>query len=400
MTKKDVMELRKRLTKDGCTFTKMGCCYVNHKKEKVVTNTETFLNLEDEEFFKYLDIAKKAISGKVGNNLLELEFPFEEEQSNGKQTFLMGLKQSRLENDELLDRLYDLVIESYDFVGNYLILTYHDAYDVMTKTSDNRALDESEEVFEYLLVAICPVQLSKPGLGYLETENRIGPRIRDWIVSPPETGILFPAFTDRSSDIHSLIYYTKNAKETKARFVEEGLGCKRKHTSTEQKIAFKEILDSTFIEEDPEVIKQIHENLNQRILQQKEMQEDVQDKKEEPVVLSEQVFKEVLEESGVPVEIVPKMTAKYESCFKDEAPTVEDVIDMRTIKKIDEEKAKKHAEDVRTFDIVLQTKPEKAGEITTQVIDGRKCLVIPLDDNEMATINGKAMVEKEDTMDS
>lgn len=29
-----------------------------------------------------------------------------------------------------MDAFYDLVIDSYDYVGNYLILVFHDAYDV------------------------------------------------------------------------------------------------------------------------------------------------------------------------------------------------------------------------------------------------------------------------------
>ena len=61
----------------------------------------------------------------------------------------------------------------------------------MTKTSDNLKLDESEEVYEYLLVSVCPVALSKPGLGYRADENRIGARIRDWVVGQPELGFLY-----------------------------------------------------------------------------------------------------------------------------------------------------------------------------------------------------------------
>lgn len=83
-----------------------------------------------------------------------------------------------------------MIIDSYDYVGNYLILIFHDAYDVMTKTSDNDKLDESEEVYEYLLCAICPVNLTKPGLGYREDENRIESRIRDWVVGMPDTGFI------------------------------------------------------------------------------------------------------------------------------------------------------------------------------------------------------------------
>lgn len=87
-----------------------------------------------------------------------------------------------------------------------------------------------------LLCAICPVQLSKPGLGYREDENRIGPRIRDWVVSVPDSGFLFPAFTDRSTDIHSLMFYTKDTKAPHAEFMELGLGCGARRTATEQKM--------------------------------------------------------------------------------------------------------------------------------------------------------------------
>ena len=168
MDKKDVLELKRRLKKDDCTFTRMCGCYVDSNRNKVVAFGQTFLNLEDEEFYKYLEIAKKTLSGTLGNNLLEFEFPGEEESPGGRQQFLMALKSTALKNDELLDRLYDLVIDNYDYAGNYLILVFHDAYDVMTKTTDNGKLDESEEVYEYLLCAVCPVVLSKPGLGYRE----------------------------------------------------------------------------------------------------------------------------------------------------------------------------------------------------------------------------------------
>lgn len=162
------------------------------------------------------------MSGTIGNNILELEFPTAEEAPGGRQQFLMGLRESALKNDDLMDTFYDLVIENYSYVGNYLILVFHDAYDVMTKTSDNNKLDESEEVYEYLLCAICPVTLTKPGLGYREDENRIGPRIRDWVVGVPDTGFVFPAFTDRSSDIHSVMFYTRDTKTPHAEFMESG----------------------------------------------------------------------------------------------------------------------------------------------------------------------------------
>ena len=87
---KDILELKKRFKKESCTITRMCGCYVDANKNKVLELNENFLNLEDEEFFKYLDIAKKTLSGTIGNNLLELHFASEEEEPGGKQQYLLG----------------------------------------------------------------------------------------------------------------------------------------------------------------------------------------------------------------------------------------------------------------------------------------------------------------------
>jgi hypothetical protein len=250
MNKKDVLEIKRRFKKEACTFTRMCGCYVDADHNKITKISETFLNLDDAEYYKYLDIAKKALSGTIGNNLLELEFPLEEEATGGRQQFLMGLRESKLKNDDLMDTFYDMIIDSYDYVGNYLILIFHDAYDVITKTSDNDKLDESEEVYEYLLCAICPVNLTKPGLGYREDENRIESRIRDWVVGMPDTGFIFPAFTERSTDIHSVMFYSKNTNEPHSEFMKVGLGCEEKQTSTEKKITFQKIINDVIGDDD------------------------------------------------------------------------------------------------------------------------------------------------------
>ena len=40
------------------------------------------------------------------------------------------------------------------------------------------------------------------------------------------------------------------------------------------------------------------------------------------------------------------------------------------------------------YDIVLKVKPEKVPQIKSQIIDGKKYLVIPVDENEQANVNG------------
>ena len=63
----------------------------------------------------------------------------------------------------------------------------HAMYDVPGKSSDGiEMFDASDEVYEYLLMSLCPVSLSKAGLSYNAESNCIQDRIRDWIVDMPD----------------------------------------------------------------------------------------------------------------------------------------------------------------------------------------------------------------------
>ncbi len=424
MNKKDTLELKNRLKKTGCTFTKMCGCYVNSDKEILVNFQETFLNLEEEEFYKYLELAKKVLSGSVGNNLIEVNFPLAEEEQNGKQQFLMGLRESKLKNEGLLNTFYQLVIDSYDYSGNYLILVFHDAYDVMTKTSDQAKLDESEEVYEYLLCAICPVTLSKPGLGYLEDMNKIGPRNRDWIVTVPETGFIFPAFTERSTDIHSAMFYTKNPLEPHRELAELVLGCPAKATAAEQKNTFHSIIKNAIndSEQTSKVISEIQESLSMIAEEQAATAEEP----DEPVFLTSESVQEILTESGLSEDITQKIQLTYEETFSEEPPAVEYLLDKKILTENEKNKTNKalveqiqilqgKLEEVtkapiptvswdfdeasdspltegqdsnQDYAVLLQVKEAKVPQITYQTIDGRKCIIIPMDNDEHAKVNG------------
>jgi hypothetical protein len=423
MNKKEVLELKRRFKKEAATFTRVCGCYVDGNHNKVCKFGNTFLNLEEDEFYKYLEIANKALSGTIGNNLLELKFPIEEEEVGGRQHILMALRASKLEDENLLDTFYDLVIDTYDHAGNYLIVLFHDAYDVMSRTSDNNNLDESEEVYEYLICAICPVDLSKPGLGFLEEEHRIGPRVRDWVVGAVDTAFLFPAFNDRSTDIHSTLFYTKNTKEPHSEFMANGLGCGIERTATEQKMAFHSIVRNVLGAEDEhtdDVLLDLQQNLSDMIDEYAETHDDDED----VFLLDKEVVTKLLADSEICEEKAAKIEKSVDEAFGEKPPAAENVIDSkalvqnelrvekmaledqvgtltvqlnekdealaeRTSQLIEkQEEIDNYIAETKTYDVVLRVKPEKASQIKSQVINGQKCLVIPMGEDEHATING------------
>lgn len=416
MRKKDILELKKRFKKDYCTFTKMCGCYVNGEKNVILKFRETFLNLEEDDYFKFLEIAKKVLSGTIGNNILELNFPLNEDLINEKQISLMQLKNSKLKDDTILDDFYQSIIDSYDYTGNFLILLFHDAYDVITKTKDNLKLDESEEVYEYVLCAICPVSLSDPGLRYYEDQNKIKARIRDWVVNMPTNGFVFPAFIDRSTDVNSIMYYTKNAKDPHPELMENALGCYSKQTATIQKETFQSIIKDSFNadeEKADKIFMEVQDSLNTMIEEHNAIYDDTDS---EPKVLNTKDIQNLLIENGVPEEITTKIEKSYVENFGDDLPLAESLIDAKVLKANEQRKKEEHLEkqvaflqsrleEVKqeavidkeetiennledSYDIILEVKPEKVSEIKSEIIDGQKCIIIPINENEQTKVNG------------
>lgn len=434
MRKKDILELKKRFKKDHCTFTKMCGCYVNGEKNILLKFRETFLNLEEDDYFKYLEIAKKVLSGTIENNILEINFELNEEHVNEKQLEFMKLKNSQLKDDLLLDDFYNSIINNYDYEGNFLILIFHDAYDIITKTKDNAKLDESEEVYEYILCAICPVELSKAGLRYFEEENSIKSRTRDWVVEAPSNGFVFPAFINRTTDVNSIMYYTKNAKDTHPELMENVLGCPSKQTNTEKKETFNDIIRDALGPDEKKsdhFFMEIQESLNNKIEEHNIIHED----SETPIFLTDEVIQDILNESGVPDEITTKIEKSYAESFGDTPPVADILIDNKALaakaQKKKEEMLEKQvrilenklervtqdnslnteaaveidsnnlieenenntfndnlSEVDNNYDIVLQVKPEKVSKIKSEIINGQKCIIIPVDEDEHTNVNG------------
>ncbi|RHP21816.1 DUF4317 domain-containing protein [Eubacterium sp. AF34-35BH] len=400
MDKKSINELRRRLKKDGCTFTKICGCYIDDNKNKVTNLDEIFLNLEDEEYFKYLEIAKKVLSTNVGNNILELNFPLEEEKPGGHQQFLLGLKKSGLKDQGILDTFYDMVIEKYNSLGNYLILLFHDVYDVMTKTTDNNKLDESEEVYEYIICAICPMVLSKPGLGYNKDKNKISTLNREWFVGMPETGFVFPAFIDRSSDIHSVLMYTADSKNVHTEMIEDILGCREKLTYAQQ----QDVLTDMVLEVTGEdMVKDVMDTVNIELAQ-------VSDENPESYVSKEHI-KSALEHAGIAENKAVNIGDQYMSSINtEEVPLIGDIVPNKAQKIVkdnnEKELLKEEIKDLNrkiasieetndnneqlTVDegeIIITVNSEKKELIRRENIDGVNCVVIPVSESDHVKIN-------------
>lgn len=375
MNKKEVAEIKKRFTKTKCSFTRLCGCYVDAEKQKRLTLKEAFLSLPEEEMFKYIDIFRKTLSGSIGKTMLNMEFPMEQEtKEDGTQRFLMKLLESKLTDDDLLNEFYDKIISVYNYPENYFIILTHDAYDIPKITSDGvENFDASEYVYDYILCCICPVKLTKPGLCYNAETNHIQDRIRDWVVEAPQSGFLFPAFNDRNMDIHNLLYYSKKSDELDAVITEEVLGCQLPLPAKSQKETFNNILEESLgLDCDYEVVKTIHENLNQMLAETSE--------EPEPLALAKEDMSHLLMKSGVEEKEIETFETRFDETVGEDQCLM--AANISSPKKFE----------VATLDVKVTVNPQRTDLVETKIIDGVPYLMIEI--NDLVEVNGIQVVSE------
>ena len=369
MTRKELNEIKSQYTLEDCGILRLCGCYVDGERNKITQFNENFLNLPEEEKHKYFDIFKKTLSGTPGKNLVDMKFNVDAYADEGARTFLMNLRDSGLKDDRLLNEFYDRIINNYSYVGNYLILLINQVYDIPAVTTDNIEMDDaSDEVYSYILCSICHVNLSKPGLGYDEEDNNFHDKKQNHMVDVPDVGFLFPAFNKRSADEDMTLFYTKDVSEFEDGLIDCLLDCAVPLPAKQQKETFTSLVNEALGEEaDLEIVKNIHENLEQ-IIEEKKQESPA------PVMLDKTEMKNLLEKSGVKEEKLENFEEHFEMAAGEHGKLV--ASNVSSGKKFE----------VKTPDVVIKINSDKTDIVSTQVIDGRQCLVIQID--ERLEVNG------------
>lgn len=178
--REDMMELTRRMTPSRTSMTRIAGCYIDGEGDIDGTFNTNFLKLSSGEKAKKLAVAKTIPFSGTNETLKRYSFSENAMKPGSVWQLLMGLRSCGLKNDALMDAFYDIIIKVYRPAHAYAIFVFHDRYDIPAKAADHERLWESEEVFEYLICAVCSL-------------------LDDYEPGKPECGFLFPAFSERSA---------------------------------------------------------------------------------------------------------------------------------------------------------------------------------------------------------
>lgn len=296
---------------------------------------------------------------------------------------LTDLNESALKEEEPVNALFGRIasylatmagdlqsVEEEQTACRWLILLLHDAYDIPFKDENgDMDLDRSEAVFNYMLCAVCPVKATKANLCHFPAENDFHMRNGDWVAAMPELGFLFPAFENRNANIYNAVFYTRNSANTHDGFVEQVFGTPLFVAAPVQKETFQLVLEESLKEEcSLEVVQAVHETISEKLAEAKA------DKQAEPLTITKQDVKEILENSGVSMERTAAFEEEYDKAYGaySELPAVNLVTPNKFT--------------VETPSVSIKVDPAHSDLLETRIIDGKTYILVLADGN--VAVNG------------
>jgi len=267
MNKKDLASIRRRFSPEKNDISIIRGCFVNEKGETVSTFSKSPISLPESEAEHYFNAFKKTLGGAPDRNQFTL--PVHTDDAAGH--LLRQLQTSELTDEKAVSQLYKTIIDGLEIDGPYLILAMHDAYSVPYKKGEHTDTpDFTDKLFNYIIVSICPVKLTKPLLTFFSDDRDFHTVEPDLAVAGPSLGFMYPTLSGNGADVNSALYYTKDSDNIHADFIDAVFHTAAPEAAADKREQFYDVLgDSLEKGLTFDVVQTIHENLNAQLNERK-----------------------------------------------------------------------------------------------------------------------------------
>ncbi len=199
INREDMLELTRRMTPSRTCFDRIAGAYISDMGEIEDTFNIHFGKLPGAEKTRNLKLAKTIPFSKTNEQLKEYTFAERVQGKDSVWMLLQAVQQCGLKNDALMEILYEQMADAYPVDHRFAVYVFHGVYDIPAKAKDGESMWESEEVYDFIICTISPM------------EDEYQP-------AEPVFGFLYPAFSDRSPDQSRIDIYHLNPNA-----LEEGL---------------------------------------------------------------------------------------------------------------------------------------------------------------------------------
>ncbi len=372
MNRKEMTELRNHFGPEAKYFTmeRVLTAFVDCERTVRGLCLRPFHKITEPEADILFETMKKVLNPAMGKATAELAFRRLEYVEGSPQDLLSSVLACELKDEETVMRFLTRLAEAMDSEESYAVLAAYCQYAVPRKNSMDEDDENADGVFRYLVTAICPVGKAESTLVYDTFDDEIlRQESKNAIISKaPSDGFLFPAFTDRTADVHHVMYYTKTPNQPNANLVESFLGCETEASIDFEQDSMKQVMQEILGDDlTYETVTTVNEKLNHIVAKNKT--------DEAPTELTGHVLHRMLEDAGVPEEKLARTEEVFRECVGTTLKP-ERLVQPKTV--------------IRTPEIVVNVKNDAKDKVHLETINGRHCMVIDLDE-AIIEVNGYAL---------
>lgn len=370
MNKKELAEIKKNFSDTSGFFTlnRVVTVYIDPQKNVRCKTNRLYSLIPEEEGSVLMESLGKIFRGSLGKGLLEYSFPNAEYEEDGAQKILYDAMKTKLTDEAAADKLIVRIVNNLAYEAAYTIILGHCSYSIMSKDRNDESLDNAADEYNFIVAAICPANTSDDGLMFDSETNTIVKKANtDLIISrEPTDGFFFPVFSDRAPDVNSVMYFTKSPKKPNISCIDDVLGCEFIMSAHGEKETFQAVLNDVAGDElNYTVITQVNEKLRELVANSK-------NETELPVLDGNKMYN-ILSDSGISDERLETLPAIYKNKVGDGVLTATNLVENKTT--------------LSTPEITVNISKDATDKVRTTVVDGRRCLIIDLDDPAIQ-ING------------
>lgn len=370
MNKKELAEIKKNFSDTSGFFTlnRVVTVYIDPQKNVRCKTNRLYSLIPEEEGSVLMESLSKIFRGSLGKGLLEYSFPNAEYEEDGAQKILYDAMKTKLTDEAAADKLIVRIVNNLAYEAAYTIILGHCSYSIMSKDRNDESLDNAADEYNFIVAAICPANTSDDGLMFDSETNTIVKKANtDLIISrEPTDGFFFPVFSDRAPDVNSVMYFTKSPKKPNISCIDDVLGCEFIMSAHGEKETFQAVLNDVAGDElNYTVITQVNEKLRELVANSK-------NETELPVLDGNKMYN-ILSDSGISDERLETLPAIYKNKVGDGVLTATNLVENKTT--------------LSTPEITVNISKDATDKVRTTVVDGRRCLIIDLDDPAIQ-ING------------
>ena len=362
MNKEDLSKVRKNFKTDSERLNVRSIYNIICMSDtfKVLTEDDKYFGMLDEDLRdKFILSFKKILTGSFDSNLFNLKFKNDE--GSKYQGELLALRDNNLEEDDVVEFARKVVQNGA--YGTEVLLTLLTATVIVPTKSQKKKSEEDDDLegYEYEVVMCMASKLTPKTASFVldkdSGEIKITGNIGLLDIKNPIEGFTFPSYNGGFIDVNNVLYYTSKKDEPNEHFINNVLGCERNITAKVQKELFNTIIKTAVGERvDTKTLSQIYEDVKE----QGEISGD-------GVVSTKNITKVLTNKGFGDEEKIKEAIATV--LKKDEAElSVDNIVPTKQI-------------ELKNSSISVKIKPEKLNTVIQTNTNGKRVLMIELDDN-------------------